>query len=212
MDSWQIQQFALQLGKHYTLIDNWFKELEATRIHYITRLPNGEKVYDELDLEVGRYILEKRTGAVKWSFAGIHEGIKDEFEGRLRPFPVEYDESNLPAPGDLRTLTTMIQTMIAQEVSTLTQQVNSLRAELPAPRDPVKERLDQQNAQIADRRVRTTLRREAIEKWNAKPAAERMIKVGLFGKMENQIARDDFIQEYTDQHYDERLKAQYGME
>lgn len=202
----QLNKFADALGKHYTVVNTWFKDLETHRVHYVARLDNGEKIYDELDLEIGRYIIAKRTGETKWNFSAIYDALRADFEGRLRPFPPEYNEENLPA-GDRGQMIAILHSMIVEEMNGLSE-VLLQKLMPPPPKDPVQERMERMDAMNLDRRIRNTLRKEAILQWNAKPASERMIKAGLFTKVENQSARNDFIENYINDHYEEHLKRE----
>src|SRR5699024_8216809 len=56
------------------------------KLHYISRV-EGEKVYDELDLKIAKFIIEKRNN--KWSLNAIFDELPNNFE--LRPFPEDYE-------------------------------------------------------------------------------------------------------------------------
>ncbi len=204
---WQLNKFAAQLDKHYTVVNTWFSNLENYRIHYINRLENNEKIYDELDLEIGKYIVAKRTAEQKWSFPAIYEALKTDFAGRLRPFPVDFNESNALTTNDPRVIATVLNDLLGDKLEEVIEE--QLRRLLPPPKDPIQERMERMDAINTDRRIRGLLRKEAIVKWNEKPASERMIKVGLFSKIENTSAKEDFIQAYIDDHYDEKVKREF---
>lgn len=56
----KISAFSKQIGKHNNTIDEWFRELEGEcKLHYISRV-NEEKVYDELDLSIAKFIVKRR--------------------------------------------------------------------------------------------------------------------------------------------------------
>src|SRR5699024_1755065 len=87
MNYWKISDFAKKLNKHNNTIDGWFRELEIERkLHYISRV-EGEKVYDELDLKIAAFIVEKRDN--KWSLNAIFDELPNKFE--LRPFLKDYE-------------------------------------------------------------------------------------------------------------------------
>ncbi|UNL87449.1 hypothetical protein [Priestia koreensis] len=82
---WKISEFSKQLGKHFTTTDNWFKQLEAKKIHYIMRDATGEKVYDDLDLQIGNFIRRGREEGLPMRV--IQDQLAERFD--LRPFPIE---------------------------------------------------------------------------------------------------------------------------
>ncbi|HWO74717.1 MAG TPA: MerR family transcriptional regulator [Bacillus sp. (in: firmicutes)] len=88
---WKITDFAKELGKHLNTIDNWFKELERRRIHYVARASN-EKVYDVLDLQIAKHIIRKREE--KWALEAIFNDLPNHFD--CRPFPLDFEE-DLPS-------------------------------------------------------------------------------------------------------------------
>lgn len=74
--------------------------------------------------------------------------------------------------------------------------------------DPVQQRQDRVCDRLLERRVERQLEREALEAWDRKPDPERMKKVGLFRKEENMDARDRFVRDYVDEHYEQRVKGE----
>lgn len=79
---------------------------------------------------------------------------------------------------------------------------------LPDPRDELRERV---NERLTERRINRKLETEALDLWNAKPMTERLRRVSFFRKEEDTIARERFIRNYVDEHYEERLKEAYGL-
>lgn len=98
---WQITKFAKvvsdkyqeKTGKtdevHYNTLDKWFKEMEHKRVHYIQRAVD-KKVYDELDLEIGVFIMEQR--ASDWRLEAIFNSLAEYKE--VRAFPDDFDDAS----------------------------------------------------------------------------------------------------------------------
>lgn len=79
---------------------------------------------------------------------------------------------------------------------------------LPSPEQLRAERL---NEHLAERKVERQLEREALDLWAAKPDSERLQRASLFRKVENTTARDRFIRDYIDEHYEERIRKAYDL-
>lgn len=77
--------------------------------------------------------------------------------------------------------------------------------------DPVQQRHERVNDRLTERRIENQLRAEALDLWAAKPEAERLRKVSFLRKEENILARDRFVQDYVDEHYEYRLKGKYDL-
>lgn len=206
---WKLTEFSTKVGVHYNTVDRWFKTLEEERIHYIERIA-GTKVYDELDLRIAKYIEAKRSE--KWELVGIFNSLPDVFE--LRPFPIDFNGPTTNPAVDLERMKTVImEELVTAAKKAATDQFNlqiaDLRNLLP---DPVQERVARMNEASTHRRIERKLRKAAIELWEAKPESERKKKVGLFRKEEDINARERFILEYIDDHYDEELKKEFDIE
>lgn len=65
---------------------------------------------------------------------------------------------------------------------------------------------------ITRRRVESQLRKEALEAWSNKPESERKIRTGLFRKEEDINKRDIFIEDYINEHIEERIKREYDLQ
>lgn len=72
-------------------------------------------------------------------------------------------------------------------------------------------RNDRVNERITERRIERMLEREAIDAWTKLDASERMIKSGLFRKVEDVNKRDTFVRDYVDERYEDRLRDAYGI-
>jgi hypothetical protein len=197
---WQLGEFSRLIDKHYTLINNWFKALEDKRIHYVTRIDSGEKVYDQLDLAIAKYIVTKREE--KWSLNAIYDDLSNHFE--LRPFPEGHPETST-AITDIRALENLIIANVTKEV------IQQMTALLPPPVDERASRQQRITDRITERRVDAELESEALKLWQAKPEEERLIKTGFFRKSENIEAKQRFIKAYINEHFQERMEREYGL-
>lgn len=210
---YKISDFAERIGKHLNTVDGWFKKMEQKRVHYVNRVEN-EKVYDELDLAIGLHI-EKMRGE-GWSLQAIFNELDEHFE--LRPFP-----ESMQDPGALNLelvrrkftedLEAAVKVQVQAAVLEVRQQYEGLLKKLPKPRDPLEERQERINDMITRHRVEAALRKEALHLWSTKPENERVKRTGLFGlkKEEDHAARDLFVNEYIDEHFEERLLKEFNL-
>jgi len=177
MDYWKISDFAKKLGKHNNTIDGWFRELEnERRLHFVARV-NDEKVYDELDLRIAKFIVKRREN--KWSLNAIFDDLSNYFE--LRPFPAEFEEQQKTTQLiDFEKMRATFKSEMKEVFNELSEeQMNQQRREikklLPSREQ---ERLDRINAIMAERKVTRILEEKATELWNEKPEHERSEKIG----------------------------------
>lgn len=77
---------------------------------------------------------------------------------------------------------------------------------------PEQQKLDRFNMLIAERKVIRKLEKEALNLWCDKPLEKRLIKVGWFRKIEDIDGRDRFVKEYVDEHFDNCMKKEYGID
>lgn len=215
---WQISEFSKRVNSkydeslhvHQNTIDKWFKELEERGIHYVQRIDN-RKVYDEDDLDIARFILEKRQDS-RWKLNGIYDALS-EIPDIGRAFPEDYKEpaeqSNGLTKEDVESIVEsmldakmeLFQTKFIEALKTSEKRMNEL---LPMPINEkniidkaVKAAVDQQ-ATIAEKMKQ--LRQDAIKEWEKKPEAERMIKAGFFKRIEDSSKKESFIESYIEGH------------
>ena len=213
----KISDFAEKIGKHPNTVDGWFKKMEQKRIHCVSRVDN-EKVYDELDLAIGLHIDAKRSDG--WSLQAIFNELDEHFD--LRPFPEDMRD---PVAIDLEvvrrkftedmqaSVAAVVREQVEAAVGEVRQQYAELMNQLPKPRDPAEERQERITDIITRRRVEATLRNEALQLWSTKPEKERIRRTGLFGikKEEDHAARDLFVMNYIDEHFETRLKKEFNL-
>lgn len=207
---WKISDFSKLLGKHNNTIDGWFRNLETKRhLHYISRV-NGEKVYDELDYEIAKFIIDRRDN--KWSLNAIFDDLPNHFS--LRPFPPEYEkEDNTLQVIDVETIKANIMEEIKATfeelaASQLEKQKDDFQKMLPSREQQRLERLD---TIMTEHKVKRKLEKEALSIWSEKPEEERLIKAGWFKKVEDKDKREQFVSAYIDDHFEEALKKEFGI-
>ncbi|OXM83575.1 hypothetical protein [Paenibacillus rigui] len=212
---WQIREFSKVIGKHHNTVDGWFKQMEERRLHYINRAGH-EKVYDELDLQIARYIYEWREKG--WSLEGIFGQLAEHCE--LRPFPKDYDlAAQLQAPS-----IDVIKNQLVQEMRTAFEEVAAAQLkelermyeqwtvpELPLHPLPLyPSRLELRKQRLADvitrKRIEIQLEQTALHLWSTKPASERLRRVGLFRKEENREMRELFVKSYVNKYFADRVR------
>ncbi|OXB94802.1 MerR family transcriptional regulator [Parageobacillus galactosidasius] len=221
---WQITEFAEKITEglegtiHYNTVDKWFKELEKRGIHYVNRVA-GEKVYDELDLAIGRFIYKRRQE--KWRLDVIFEHLPKYVE--VRPFPAEWESNqDIIDPSQIerkivRTVMEELNKELSKVKEELLQTVKEVAAAqvatmLPKPKNDAQERMEKLNMIILQKRIEHKLEEEAIKLWNQKPESERMKKVGWFRKEEDLIKREEFIRKYKEENFERMLREELGIE
>ncbi|MBO1005907.1 MerR family transcriptional regulator [Pseudogracilibacillus auburnensis] len=208
---WKISDFSKMLGKHNNTVDGWFRVLEDERkLHYISRI-NNEKVYDELDLEIAKFIIDKRNN--KWSLDGIFDSIANHFS--LRPFPPDFeDEKPIQQVVDFEKVRSAIMlemksTFDQAAAALMEKQKDSLQKMLPSREQ---QRLDRLDGIMAERKVTRSLEDQALSIWSTKPVEERFVKVGWFRRVEDINKRDYFIRDYVDKHFEGAMRKEFGIE
>ena len=176
---------------------------------------DSEKVYDELDLSIALHIRDKRED--KWALEAICTQLGDHFE--LRPFPPEMEPTTALQIPDMDVLRkkfgeeirAVVEEIAAAQVAEMRQQHAEILRQLPQPKDPIAERQERIAEMMARRKVERALEREALHMWSTKPEADRVKRIGLFRKDEDRDKRDQFVKDYIDQHFESRLREQFGL-
>lgn len=210
---WKIGEFAKEIGKHKNTIDGWFRALEEERkLHYVSRLSNNEKVYDELDFNIAQYIIKQRTSG--WSLDAIFDSLPEVFD--LRPFPLEYEahEKSVQVVDVDKIRATIMNEMKAtfEQISAtqMAVQMKEFQRMLPSPAEA---RLERFNAVMAQRKVQRVLEREALDLWASEPPERRMKRIGFFKRQqEDTDERDRFVNDYVDSRFETRLKEEFGLD
>lgn len=215
---WKIKEFvekvnAMHIAKypddtevHRNTIDNWFKDLESKGIHYVQRSPLREdwKIYDEVDLNIGLFIMEMRSKmkGQGWQVSAIYNVIPNECN--VRPFPENY-ESLTPALAMeqlVEELKKDVQNHIESSVKMVVQEAEKqrrllLETDLKTSEERMKETTKQAMVSLFNRQQK--LKTKAAAEWEKLPEEERFIK-RLFRKEENLKKRQDFIEDYVEKN------------
>jgi DNA-binding transcriptional MerR regulator len=209
---WRISDFAKEIGKHPNTVDGWFKQLEEKQIHYVNRTENGEKLYDELDLSIAQFITQQRAN--KWALDVIYDSLSHKFD--LRSVPIEetsmsttYGTSGVDLEQFKDEILKAAKEIAASHVQEVKQQYETIIKKLPEPKTKEEERADRMDTIIIRRRVESSLRAEAIKVWNQKPEEERVKRLGFFWKEEDWGKRDEFINQYINERFEERIRESY---
>jgi len=232
---WRISDFTEEIKQvvgdqklNRKTVDIWFKKLEEERIHYVNRTEDtNEKVYNELDLQIGIFIKKKRNE--KWSLKAIFHEIAEQLE--VRPFPIEHFEPinrELAVASDANILQSLnlhrfkeellidirsaIDEVAAGQLHELKGQVESIAQLIPKQEKTEDERERRFQDMILKRRVEYQLEKEALLLWTAKPMEERFKKVGWLRKEEDITKRDLFVKDFINRHFADRLKKEIFFE
>lgn len=126
---WKITEFSKELEKPLNTVDSWFKQLEENRVHYVSRKSN-ERVFDDLDLQIGQYIKSKRNE--KWALEAIFNQLPTEFQ--VRPFPPDEQPKDIIPFFDKNELRELfkheIQLIVQEEIASQMQQLRLHQSDL----------------------------------------------------------------------------------
>ncbi|PAD71333.1 hypothetical protein, partial [Paenibacillus campinasensis] len=204
---------------HYTTTNEWFRTLEAKGIHYVTRAPDGKRVYDELDLRVGKFIKHKREEG--WNKEGIFNLLLSDPPFELRPLPDGETPTDVLPIDQIKNLlqsrefTSILENQLVETVKSVLTDFRQKEIEVQAELlentlhdQRLEQRQKEITARITTHRINTELEIEALEKWSQLPAEERLIKTGLFRKEEDQTKKDLFIKKYVRDNFEQRLRSE----
>lgn len=218
---WQIRDFTEEIQNryekettvkesvHYNTVDKWFKELESKGIHYIQRTAEtNRKVYDELDLAIAIFILNKRTQ--KWSLDAIFNVLAEHIE--VRSFPTE-DFGDSPGISEalmMQNISRRLERMQKELEERLILEFNAKQRELeqqvlnrlPVPKTAQEIRAEKTDIMISSVRKRYEVEEKAIAEWSKLPLEQRVKKVGIFRKEEDLLKRDSFIREFVKNYFE----------
>lgn len=211
--AWKITEFSTLIGKHHNTVDQWFKQLEDKRIHYVNRIL-GEKIYDSLDLEIGQYIKEGRDNS--YNLQMIFEQLPSIFE--LRPFPINWSTGD----SQLVDIEAVKRMMEAQFLQTKEDMLKELIGEaerifdekqklLPKPKSILELQAERVSDMMTRIRIEQKLQDQAILAWSNLPENERTRKVGFFKKEEDWGKREAFIRRFISDNIEKVLKDEYGI-
>jgi len=206
---WKISEFARLIGKHNNTVDGWFRDLESKRIHCISRV-NGEKIYDELDLSIAKFIVQHRNK--NWALTAIYNELSNNFQ--LRPFPNENGVEDSPQES---VNIDVLKNHIKNEIEGTLKEILELNSskQLDAFNKIVsrnqKDKYNYIDLFLAERRVMYKLEREALEKWQKKDVRERTIRTGWWKRVEDVNKRDLFVNYYVEKYYEEYLRKELDL-
>ncbi|KKI92164.1 hypothetical protein WQ54_10750 [Bacillus sp. SA1-12] len=222
---WQITEFAEKVTEqidgsvHYNTVAKWFNKLETMGVHYVNRAA-GEKIYDELDLEIGIFIYQKRSE--KWRLDVIFENLSKYIE--TRPFPEDWEGENTLSvnyseieDAIIRKISTRIQEQLInsqKELASTMEQIATAKISslLPQPKSDEEIRAEKLNSALLQMKLNNKLEEEALEQWNKQPDHIRIRKVGLFRKEENYNEKEKFIRKYKTDNMIRILKEELDID
>lgn len=201
-----------------------------------------EKCYNQLDLEIALFIKDKREqkwslnaifGQIAEQFdtrpfpepstndsqlldlEAIKREIRTEMQkafeetaaAQMTEIKQQYEQLQklLPSQND-------IQNAVEEVSESQKKHYEELLQQLPKPKNIAEERHQRLTDMFTQRRVELALQKEALELWYKKPEEERVKKVGWFRKAEDLEAKESFIKEYINKHFEQRMKQEYGIE
>lgn len=221
---WQITEFADKVTEqidgsvHYNTVAKWFNKLETMGVHYVNRAA-GEKIYDELDLQIGMFIFQKRSE--KWRLDVIFENLSNYIE--TRPFPEEWEGESRPSlnyteieEAIIRKLSSRVQEQLVASqkelVNTMEQIASSkISSLLPQPKTEDEIRAERLNHALLQMKLNNKLEEEALSHWHNQPEHIRIRKVGFFRKEENYEEKERFIRNYKNQNMERFIREELDI-
>jgi DNA-binding transcriptional regulator YhcF (GntR family) len=198
------EETTVKESVHYNTVDKWFRDLETKGIHYIQRVAD-KKVYDDLDVAIAIFIMEKRSQ--KWSLDAISNILSAHLE--VRPFPdLKNDEAlGLSEAQVMVEMGRKFEKMQKEFEERMIQEIDLKKKELeqqllnrlPKPKSDEEIRAEKTDMMISTVRKRYEIEEKAIAEWNKLPLEQRVKKVGFFRKEEDLLKRDNFIRKYVKQ-------------
>jgi DNA-binding transcriptional MerR regulator len=205
---WQLHEFALKLGKHFTTINDWFNKLENKKIHYVSRIENGDRVYDAMDLKIAEFIKQKRDE--EWGLVAIFNVLAEQEDLELREVPNNVVTEDDKKPVTMDQLKNLFQSEISEYITNSLQE--TLKQALPQLIDPIHQRKQRIDDMLTQHKINSRLHIDALEAWAKLGKEEKTIKVGLFKREEDISKRDLFIQKYISDNYEKALKKEFDLE
>ena len=198
------EETTIKESVHFNTVDKWFRDLEKKGVHYIQRVAE-KKVYDEVDIEIAVFIMEKRSQ--KWSLDAIFNILSANLE--VRPFPDFMTDEPLGL-SEAQVMVEMgrkFEKMQKEFEERMTQELDLKKKELeqqllnrlPKPKSDEEIRAEKTDIMISTVRKRYEIEEKAIAEWNKLPLEQRVKKVGFFRTEEDLLKRDNFIREYVKQ-------------
>ncbi len=228
---YSISQVAEEIDVSPGTIRHWEKEMDGLII--VRRDEQNNRYYTREDIEQYLKINKLREEGfslsnIKKIFEMMSSGNQtyEEGAGQLT-YTSPTDPKNLPA--EIKTVNQLTESFqhLLQHIGELNKKIDDLvasnqevevlkkldeyQSQLPKNIDHVAERQRRITDHITQKRVEDKLEQEALSLWFQKPLSERIKKVGWFRKEEDLYARDQFIKQYINKHYEERLKQEYGI-
>lgn len=199
---------------------SWFNELEKQKVHTLPRTKGKrERVLSQLEINIAIFIYEVREKyGKKIPNEIIAEYVREKFP------EVTYFEDENSADSNTMDILQAEERILRAMGDLLNEKMDQMRNEirqeyeekerlarlaLPDPaekeaQERVAIRTIQLNIRDTERKITRELKNEAEEKWNANP-----IKTGIIIKKEDTAKKLEFINNYINDHIDERMKAAF---
>jgi len=173
---------------------NWFNELHDSKIHTLKRNERGERVLDETDIAIAKFIYESREKNLT---------VKSLVPFIQQAFPVQYvDENNeqklsvyLDQQVILEQLGQMVQERLNQFKHEFEEQQKKM---LPAPNQVmIEQRSAAVDVRLAEINMRKRLKEKAEAEWAKNPTKKWF--------REDKQRKSQFIDEYIESNLEEEL-------
>ncbi|MDQ0896278.1 MULTISPECIES: hypothetical protein [unclassified Paenibacillus] len=173
---------------------NWFNELHESKVHTLKRNQRGERVLDETDIAIAKYIHAAREKSLS---------VKALVPFIQQSFPVQYvsedDEQKLSVYLDQEVVVEQLGLMMEERLLRFKEEMEAKqKLMLPAPNVVIAEqRSAAVDVRLAELSMRKRLRDQAEKEWTKNPVKK------WFREDKEQKAK--FIEDYVESHLEVEL-------
>lgn len=212
--TYSLVDVAERLGRARTTLADWSRQFRD----FLPTVGTGRSMrYTEEAVEVFGLISKMKDANEP------PEAIREQLRGMVREIIVTPDGGGQPYLMQLSSGLNDMESALRMMAERLTKENDGMKMAIEELRETQREtaaaferairedRSRRLNDHLIPKRIERQLEREALDLWDKKPGAERMKKIGLFKKEEDVAARDRFIRNYVDEHYEQHVKGEYGL-
>jgi hypothetical protein len=215
----------MELGKHWTIgrakdyleeqgfsipmqtLRNWFNDLHEYKIHTLNRNERKERVLDEVDLEIAKYIYNARNENI--SVKALFPFIKERFAVQYREEESDSKALTYWDPDAIIAQMEELKKFFIEREEIIRKEIHEEYGRMLP--DPKQQKLEMRIATLdvitAENKLRRRLEQEAEKEWEKNP-----VKTGLLFKKEDLLKKSEFIKNYVHDKIEEELKKEISNE
>lgn len=202
--AYSTQQVADQLNIGKSTVNKYSRSMEENGYRF-TKDDSERRAYIEGDIIALRELMSL-----------LEKGVT--YDSAIKAVVARFSKDNTNSIAPLATQNKRYDSRymeLEQQIQALARVVQDLQLrEQQRPALPTPEELREQEFRSLSthRRIVSKLQEEAASNWEQLPRNERMKSFGLFFKAEDLLKREKFIESYINEHYDSRLRKDYGLD